>query len=33
VTNGKEVQNPQAGVACYRTEVRGGDIYVDLGQV
>jgi nitrite reductase (NADH) small subunit len=31
VTNGKEVQNPQAGVVCYRTELRGEDIFVDLG--
>ena len=31
VTNGKEVQNPQAGVACYRTELRGEEIFVDLG--
>jgi nitrite reductase (NADH) small subunit len=31
VTNGKAVQNPAAGVDCYHTEVRGEDIFVDLG--
>jgi nitrite reductase (NADH) small subunit len=30
VTTGKVVQNPQAGVDCYRTELRGEDIFVDL---
>jgi len=29
VTTGKVVQNPSAGVACYATEVRGDDVYVD----
>jgi len=28
VTSGKAVQNPAAGVDCYRTEVRGEDIFV-----
>jgi nitrite reductase (NADH) small subunit len=31
VTTGKEVQNPQTGVACYPAETRGEEIYVDLG--
>jgi len=31
VTTGKAVMNPNAGVGCLRTEVRGEDIYVDLG--
>ena|SRR3974390_3050056 len=31
VTTGKVVQNPQAGVDCYKTELRGEDIFVDLG--
>ena len=31
VTNGKVVQNPAAGVDCYPTEVRGEDIFVDIG--
>ena len=31
VTTGKEVQNPSAGVACYATEVRGQEIFVDTG--
>ena len=31
VTNGKVVQNPAAGVDCYPTEVRGEDIFVDVG--
>jgi nitrite reductase/ring-hydroxylating ferredoxin subunit len=31
VTNGKVVQNPAAAVDCYRTEVRGEDIFIDLG--
>jgi len=32
VTNGKAVMNPNAGVACYKTEVRGAEVYVDLAQ-
>ena len=31
VTTGRIVQNASVGVACYKTEVRGGDIFVDLG--
>ena len=31
VTNGKVVQNPAAGVDCYTTEVRGEDVFVDVG--
>ena len=31
VTNGKAVQNPAAGVDCYPIEVRGEDIFIDLG--
>jgi nitrite reductase (NADH) small subunit len=31
VTNGKLVQNPTAGVDCYRTEIRGEDIFVEVG--
>lgn len=30
VTNGKEVQNPSAAVACYPTEIRGEEVFVDL---
>jgi nitrite reductase (NADH) small subunit len=33
VTSGKVVQNPAVGVACYPVEVRGGEVFVDLGQV
>lgn len=29
VTTGKEAQNPSAGVACYATEIRGDEIFVD----
>lgn len=32
VTSGNAVQNPKAAVDCYRAEVRGVDIFVDLGQ-
>jgi nitrite reductase/ring-hydroxylating ferredoxin subunit len=31
VTSGKSVQNPTAGVACYKTELRAGEVFVDLG--
>jgi len=31
VTNGTVVQNPAAAVDCYHTEVRGEDIFIDLG--
>ena len=30
VTTGKAVMNPNAGVGCFRTEVRGEEVYVDL---
>ncbi len=29
VTTGKAVQNPNAGVGCYRTEIRGDEVFVD----
>ena len=28
---GKAVMNPAAGVGCFRTELRGDEVYVDLG--
>jgi nitrite reductase (NADH) small subunit len=31
VTNGKVVQNAAVGVDCYPAEVRGQDIFVDVG--
>jgi nitrite reductase (NADH) small subunit len=31
VTTGKLTMNPSAGVECYATEVKGEDIWVDLG--
>ena len=31
VTTGKVMQNPSVGVACYRVEVRAGEVFVDLG--
>jgi len=31
VTTGKTVMNPQAGVACYAVEIRGDDVFVDVG--
>jgi nitrite reductase (NADH) small subunit len=31
VTTGKVMQNPAVGVACYAVEVRGGDVFVDVG--
>jgi nitrite reductase (NADH) small subunit len=31
VTTGKVTQNPAVGVDCYPIEVRGEDIYVDIG--
>jgi len=31
VTSGKAVQNPAAGVDCYPIEVRGEDLFIDLG--
>ena len=30
VTTGKAVQNPNAGVGCFRTEVQGEEVLVDL---
>jgi nitrite reductase (NADH) small subunit len=31
VTTGTAVQNPAAGVDCYAAEVRGQDLFIDLG--
>jgi nitrite reductase/ring-hydroxylating ferredoxin subunit len=31
VTNGKTIQNPAVGVDCYAAEVRGQDVFVDVG--
>jgi nitrite reductase/ring-hydroxylating ferredoxin subunit len=31
VTTGKILQNPAVGVDCYATEVRGQDVFVDVG--
>jgi nitrite reductase (NADH) small subunit/3-phenylpropionate/trans-cinnamate dioxygenase ferredoxin subunit len=31
VTTGKAVQNPAARVDCYAAEVRGQDLFIDLG--
>jgi len=31
VTSGKSVPNPAVAVDCYQTEVRGQDLFVDLG--
>jgi len=30
VTTGKLVQNPNMGVACYSTEVRGDEVFIDI---
>jgi len=30
VTNGKVIQNPAVGVDCYRTEIRGEDLFIEL---
>ena len=30
-TSGRALQNPAAAVDCYPTEVRGEDVFVDLG--
>jgi len=32
VTTGKVAQNGTVGVACYAVELRGGDVFVDLGR-
>ena len=29
VTTGKAVQNPNAGVGCFKTELRGDEVFVD----
>src|SRR5438105_10112483 len=31
VTTGKASMNPSTGVACYPTEVRGDEVFVDVG--
>jgi nitrite reductase/ring-hydroxylating ferredoxin subunit len=31
VTTGRANQNPDAGVPCYPTELRGEEVFVDLG--
>jgi nitrite reductase/ring-hydroxylating ferredoxin subunit len=31
VTTGKVVQNPTLGVECYPVELRGDDVFVDVG--
>jgi nitrite reductase (NADH) small subunit len=31
VTDGKAVGNPATGVACYAVEVRGEEVFVDVG--
>jgi len=30
VSTGKAVQNPNAGVGCFKTEVRGDELFVDV---
>jgi 3-phenylpropionate/trans-cinnamate dioxygenase ferredoxin component len=32
VTTGKAVQNANAGVGCFRTEIRGDEVFVDTTQ-
>jgi nitrite reductase (NADH) small subunit len=32
VTTGKTVQNPNAGVASFATEIRGDEVFVDVAQ-
>src|SRR5579875_17161 len=32
VTTGKLVQQPETGVECYAIELRGEDVYVDVGE-
>jgi nitrite reductase/ring-hydroxylating ferredoxin subunit len=31
VTTGRLLSDPKVGVACYRTETQGEDVFVDLG--
>ena len=31
VTTGKSSQNPAVGVPCYPVEIRGGEVFVDVG--
>ncbi|HLK04204.1 MAG TPA: Rieske 2Fe-2S domain-containing protein [Candidatus Acidoferrum sp.] len=31
VTTGKASMNPNTGVACYPTEIRGNEVFVDVG--
>ena len=31
VTTGKAVQNPSAGLGCFQAEVRGDEVFVDVG--
>lgn len=31
VTSGKTTMNPAVGVSCYAVEVRGDDLFVDIG--
>lgn len=31
VTSGKAVENPATGVGCYPVEVRGEDLFIDIG--
>ena len=30
VTSGKSLQNPAVGVDCYRTEIRGDELFIDV---
>jgi nitrite reductase (NADH) small subunit len=32
VATGKAVQNPNAGVSCFATELRGDEVYVDVAK-
>ncbi len=31
VVSGKSVQNPSTGVACYPVEIRGDEVFVEIG--
>lgn len=33
VTTGKVGQNPSVGVDCYKVEIRGEDVFVELGEM